>query len=171
MSEDPFLTYVAEALASAGRDLEIDANLNAIDVASDDATIGSVLGIVRPIARAVTFYVVHPTLVPISAYPDVGDFIVQSTPERLDASLEVDVTTGSVAYRMPVLLGDAQLDVDTFGQLLVASVEAVETLAARFRGPLDAVIAGELAPAAAVAQIRRAPLDEVIAELDELEGR
>ena len=48
MSEDPFLTLVAEALASAGRDLEIDASLNAIDIASDDPAIGSVLGVVRP---------------------------------------------------------------------------------------------------------------------------
>lgn len=171
MSEDPFLTLVAEALASAGRDLEIDANLNAIDVSSNDEAIGSVLAIVRPIARAVTFYVVHPTLVPRDAYPDVGDFLLRSTSDRLDASLEVDVSTGSVAYRMPVVLGDVELDVDTLGLLLLASVEAVETVAARYRDPLDALIAGELTADAAVSAVRHAPIDELQAVLDELEGR
>jgi hypothetical protein len=171
MSEDPFLTLVAEALASAGRDLEVDAEQNAIDVSSDDPQIESVLAIVRPIARGVTFYVVHPTLVPLHAYADVGDYVLQSTVDRLDATLEVDVAAGSVAYRMPVILGDLELDVETLGRLLIASVEAVEATSSRYRGPLDAVIAGELTATAAVAQARHAPIEELQAELDELEGR
>ncbi|WP_426594432.1 hypothetical protein ACPPVS_02675 [Cellulomonas sp. McL0617] len=171
MSEDPFLTLVADALASAGRDLQIDASLMAIDIESVDPTIGSVLGVVRPVARAVTFYVVHPTLVPATEFADVCALILRATSDLLDAALEIDFSTGSVAYRSPVLLGDLELDVESLGLLLIASVEAVEETAARYRDLLDAVILGELDPAVAAAQARRAPLDELQVELDELEGR
>lgn len=170
MSEDPFLTLVAEALASAGRDLEIDASLNAIDVASDDPTIGNVLAVVRPIARGVTFYVVHPSLVPPTRLDVVGAFVLHLSNDLHDATLEVDLSSGSVAYRMPVLLGELEIDVDALGELLIAAVEAVETCAARYRDTLDAVVAGELDARAAAAAARRAPLEELQAELDELEG-
>ena len=165
MSGDPFLTLVAQALTSAGRELEIDASLMAIDITSADPEIGSVLGVVRPVARAVTFYVVHPTLVPATQYPDVAALILRATSDLLDATLEIDFSTGSVAYRSPVLLGDLELDAESLGQLLIASVEAVEETAARYRDLVDAVIAGELKPEVAAAQARRAP------ELDEPEGR
>ena len=99
VSENPFLALVAEALADAGRDLEIDADLNTIDVASPDPLIGQVLAVVRPIARAVTFYVVHPTLVPEAQYFDVADLLVHAAPDLLDTSLELE--QGAVAFGSP----------------------------------------------------------------------
>ncbi|WP_028050805.1 hypothetical protein [Cellulomonas sp. URHD0024] len=171
MSADPFLSLVSEALVCAGRELEIDADLMAIDIASRDPEIGSVLGVLRPVARAVTFYVMHPTLVAPTEYPEVSALVLRATSDLLDAALEIDFSTGSVAYRSPVLLGDLELDAESLGQLLVASVEAVEATAARYRDLMDAVIAGQLAPDVAAARARRAPLDELQAQVDGIESR
>lgn len=171
MTEDPFLTLVAEALASAGRDLEIDASLNAIDIASDDPAISNVLAVVRPITRGVTFFVVHPSLVPPTRMDVVGAFVLRLSSDLLDATLEVDLSSGSIAYRMPVLLGELEIDVDDLGALLIAAVEAVEVSAARYRDTVDAVVAGTIDARAASAAARRAPLEELQSELDALGGR
>ncbi|MHB1491537.1 MAG: type III secretion system chaperone family protein [Cellulomonas sp.] len=159
-----FLDDVAAALVRAGRSLEVDPALSTIDVSS--AAAGPVLAVVRPIARAVTFYVVHPVLVPAVSVAAVSELVVRATADLVDASLELDLATGAVAVRFGVVLGELDLAEDDLAELLDAGLDTVETAAAQYTGAIDDVLAG-VEPRTASTAVRRAPVDLLAAELDD----
>lgn len=158
-----FLDEVAAALVRAGRSLEVDPALSTIDVSSASAE--QVLAVVRPVARAVTFYVVHPVLVPAVAVAGVSELVVRATADLVDASLELDLATGAVAVRFGVVLGDLVLDEDGLAALLDAALDTVETVAEQYTGAIDDVLAGA-DPRTASTAVRRAPVEALAAELD-----
>ncbi|MCV2395180.1 hypothetical protein OEB99_12755 [Actinotalea sp. M2MS4P-6] len=158
-----FLDEVAEALVQAGRSLEIDPDLSTIDVSS--ASAGQVLAVVRPVARAVTFYAVHPVLVPAESLAAVSELVVRGTADLLDAALEVDLATAAVAARFAVVLDELELDPDQLAALLDAALDAVEAAADQYRDAIDDVLAGA-DPRTAAAAARRAPVEALSAELD-----
>jgi hypothetical protein len=158
-----FLDEVAEALVRAGRSLEVDPALSTIDVSS--AIADQVLAVVRPVARAVTFYVVHPVLVPAVAVAGVSELVVRATADLVDASLELDLATGAVAVRFGVVLGELDLPADELAELLDAALDTVETAAEQYTAAIDDVLAGGDARIASTA-VRRAPVEELAAELD-----
>ena len=159
-----FLDEVAAALVGVGRSLEVDPALSTIDVSS--ASDGQVLAVVRPVARGVTFYVVHPVLVPAVSVAAVSELVVRATADLVDASLELDLATGAVAVRFGVVLGELDLAEDELAELLDAALDTVETAAAGYTGAIDDVLAG-VDPRAASTAVRRAPVDELAAELDD----
>lgn len=158
-----FLDEVAAALVRAGRSLEVDPALSTIDVSSASAE--QVLAVVRPVARAVTFYVVHPVLVPAVAVAGVSELVVRATADLVDASLELDLATGAVAVRFGVVLGELVLDEDGLAALLDAALDTVETAAEQYTGAIDDVLAGA-DPRTASTAVRRAPVEALAAELD-----
>ena len=99
-----FLEEVARALVAAGRSVEIDPEMSTIGITS--ASVDKVLAVVRPHARGVTFYVVREGLVPSASLGAVSELTVRATADLLDASLELDLATGAVAARFPVVLGE-----------------------------------------------------------------
>ncbi len=159
-----FLDEVAAALVRAGRSLEVDPALSTIDVSS--AVGGQLLAVVRPIARAVTFYVVHPVLVPAVSVAAVSELVVRATADLVDASLELDLATGALAVRFGVVLGELVLAEDELAELLDAALDTVETAAAQYTGAIGDVLAG-VDPRTASTAVRRAPVDQLAAELDE----
>ncbi|MCR6493672.1 hypothetical protein [Cellulomonas sp. P24] len=158
-----FLDEVAAALVRAGRSLEVDPALSTIDVSSASAE--QVLAVVRPVARAVTFYVVHPVLVPAVTVAGVSELVVRATADLVDASLELDLATGAVAVRFGVVLGELVLDEDGLAALLDAALDTVETAAEQYTGAIDDVLAGA-DPRTASTAVRRAPVEALAAELD-----
>jgi hypothetical protein len=158
-----FLDEVAAALVRAGRSLEVDPALSTIDVSSASAE--QVLAVVRPVARAVTFYVVHPVLAPAVAVAGISELVVRATADLVDASLELDLATGAVAVRFGVVLGELELSEDELAELLDAALDTVETAAQRYTGAIDDVLAGA-DPRTASTAVRRAPVEELAAELD-----
>lgn len=158
-----FLDEVAAALVRAGRSLEVDPALSTIDVSSASAE--QVLAVVRPVARAVTFYVVHPVLVPAVAVAGISELVVRATADLVDASLELDLATGAVAVRFGVVLGELVLDEDGLAALLDAALDTVETAAEQYTGAIDDVLAGA-DPRTASTAVRRAPVEALAAELD-----
>ena len=153
-----FLDDVARGLLAAGRSLEIDPDLSTIDVSS--AAFGQVLAVVRPIARSVTFYVVHPVLVPADAVAGVSELVVRATADLLDAALELDLATGAVAARTSVALGALELDDEELGELFDAALGAAETAAARYGSAIGDVLDGG-DPRAAATAVRRAPVEDL----------
>lgn len=158
-----FLDEVANALVAVGRSVEVDPALSTIDVSRGSA--GQLLAVVRPVARAVTFYVVHPTLVPAVAVPAISELLVRATADLLDATLELDLATAAVATRFAVVLGELDLAEEQLGELLDTALDTVETAAARYAGAVDEVLAGADAASAASA-VRRAPVEDLAAGLD-----
>ncbi|HUX71371.1 MAG TPA: hypothetical protein VMV41_12720 [Cellulomonadaceae bacterium] len=160
-----FLDDVAAALVRAGRSLEVDPTLSTIDVSS--AATGQVLAVVRPVARAVTFYVVHPMLVPAVSVAAVSELVVRATADLVDACLELDLATGALAVRFGVVLGELDLAEDELAELLDAALDTVETAAEAYTGAIDDVLAG-VDPRIASTAVRRAPVEEQLAvELDD----
>ncbi len=157
-----FLDEVAAALVRAGRSLEVDPALSTIDVSS--AAAGQVLAVVRPVARAVTFYVVHPVLVPAVSVAAVSELVVRATADLVDASLELDLATGALATRFGVVLGELDLAEDELAELLDAALDTTEAAAAAYTGAIDDVLAGA-DPRLASTAVRRAPVEELAAEL------
>jgi hypothetical protein len=158
------LERVADALVDAGRDVEVDADVLTIDVASPGPG-GRVLALVRPLARTVTFYAVHPNPVPAGALPAVSELVLRATNDLFAAALELDLATGAVAARCAVVLGEAEPTRPELAALLVAAVEEAEEAAAAYADAIDAVTSGATTPAAATAGVRRAPLDALVDEV------
>ncbi len=158
-----FLDEVARALVDAGRAVEVDAASSTIDVST--GTQAQVLAVVRPLARAVTFYVVHPVTVPPDAVPAVSELLVRATADLLDAALELDLSTGAVATRYAVVLGDLELPQDELAELLGTALEVVQDAADRYTDAIDQVLAGT-APATAASAVRRAGVEDLAAQLD-----
>ena len=158
-----FLEEVARALVVAGRSVDLDPGLSTIDVSHGSG--GRLLAVVRPVARAVTFYVVHPTFVPAGAVPAVTELLVRATADLLDAALELDLATAAVATRFGVVLGELDLTAEQLGALLDAALETVEAAAARYAGAVDDV-SGGAEPATAASAVRRADVEELAAGLD-----
>lgn len=167
---EQFLATVADALVAAGRDVEVDADLLTIDVASSGPG-GRVLAVVRPLARTVTLYAVHPQVVPPAARAAVSELVVRATNDLFTAALELDLATGAVAARCAVVLGEVEPPLDSLGALLVAAAAEAEATAAAYAEAVDAVAAGRVPPAQAAADVRRAPLDALTDEVAALEGR
>lgn len=161
-----FLDEVAQALLVANRSLEVDVALSTIDVTS--ASAGQVLAVVRPVARAVTFYAVHPTAVPAESLAAVSELAVRATADLMDAALELDLATGSVAVRFPVVLGDLELPEDALAELLDAALETVETVAAGYADAIDNVLSGVADARTAAASVRTQPVEDLVRELDGL---
>lgn len=162
----PFLLAVADALVSAGRDVTHDADVNTVDVASPTA--GKVLGVVRPAAYGVTFYVVHPRTVTAENLSDVGELVLRATNDLFDAAFEIDFATGVVAARADVslgLLGEFELPAKVLGPLLIVAVEAAESAASTYAAAFDAVMDGQATPADAAATVR---MSDVLALNDEV---
>jgi hypothetical protein len=166
---DAFLAQVADALAEAGRQVEVDADVLTIDVGSSGPG-GRVLAVVRPLARAVTFYAVHPRAVPADALGAVAELAVRATNDLFTAALELDLSSGAVAARCAVVLGDVEPPLESLGGLLEAAVREVEQTAAAYADAIDAVAAGERSPAQAAADVRRAPLEALRDEVADLGG-
>jgi hypothetical protein len=156
-----FLDETAAALLTAGRSLEVDPALSTIDVSS--AAFGQVLAVVRPIARSVTFYVVHPVTVPAQMVPAMSELVVRATADLLDATLELDLATGAVAARATVSLGGLALADDELAELFDAALETVETAAARYAGAIGDVLDGA-DPRTAAAAVRRGPVEDLSAD-------
>lgn len=159
-----FLDGVARALAVAGREVRVDPGMSTIDVSS--AVTERVLAVVRPLARAVTFYVVHPRTVPADSLAAVSELAVRATADLLDASLELDLATGAVAVRFPVVLGDVGTDDDGLAALLGAAVATVEEAGARYASAIEDVISGALEPRAAAVAARTAKVEALREEID-----
>ncbi len=158
-----FLDEVAQALVEAGRSLELDPTLSTIDVSS--ASAGQVLAVVRPVARAVTFYVVHPVLVPAESIAAVSELIVRATADLRDAALELDTATAAVAARFGPVLDEVDLSPAQLTALLDAALDTVEIAAADYFGAIDEVLAG-VDPRTASTAVRRAPVEALEAELE-----
>ena len=95
--EPAFLRDVAVALVVSGHDLELDVDLSTVDVDADDPWVGRLLGVVRPIARSVSFYAVHPTSVPPEAMPQAIELAARAT----DAEFESRSRSTSALGRSP----------------------------------------------------------------------
>jgi len=166
---DGFLAQVADALAEAGREVDVDADLLTIDVASSLPG-GRVLAVVRPLARTATFYAVHPRAVPAEALGAVAELAVRATNDLFTAALELDLSSGAVAARCAVVLGDVEPPLESLGGLLEAAVHEAESTAAAYSDAIDAVAAGDRSPAQAAADVRRAPLEALQDEVADLGG-
>jgi len=164
-----FIDAVARALAIAGRGVEVDTEALTIDVASPTA--GKVLAVVRPVARAVTFYVVHPRTVPAQALGAVGELALRATADLLDAALELDLATGAVAMRLPVVLGGVEAGDENLAALLEVAVETLEEAAARYAGAIEDVLSGAVEPRAGGGAARTARVERLAAEVEELAAR
>lgn len=155
--DDLFVAEVAAALAANGRSVAVDTEARTIDVgpasssADDEAR---VLALVRPTVRGVTLYAVHPRAVPAAALDAVGELTVRATADLFAASLELDLSSGTVAARHALLLGTLEVPDDAFGALLGAALDEVDAVAARYAGPVDAVVAGTATAAEAAATAR-----------------
>lgn len=158
-----FLEEVAAALVAVGREVDVDPDTATIDVADD--TVGRVLAVVRPVARAVTLYAVHPRSVPAPALPAVGELTTRATADLLDAALELDLATGAVAARFPVVLGALDADAAAFGDLLGTALEIVVATLQRYTTAIDDVAAGRVDARAAAVAVRTAPVDQLAEEL------
>ncbi|GAB2618864.1 hypothetical protein [Pseudactinotalea suaedae] len=169
--EPTFLRDVAVALVVSGHDLELDVDLATVDVDAADPWVGRVLGVVRPIARSVSFYAVHPTPVPPPLLPQAVELAMRATDAEFDVAFEVDLTSGTFAARSSVSLGDVEISVDVLGGLLGTALDAAESRLLRYRAAIEAVAAGETSPADAAASARGADLDALAAELSTLDAR
>lgn len=158
--DDLFVAEVAAALAAAGRSVDVDQAARTIDV-GPGAGEARVLALVRPHVRGVTLYAVHPRAVPPAALEAVGELANRATADLFAAALELDLTTGSVSARHAVLLAGVEVPDDALAELLGAALDEVETAAARYAGPVDAVVAGTSTAAQAAADARRAPVEEL----------
>nr|WP_297429726.1 hypothetical protein [uncultured Actinotalea sp.] len=158
-----FLEEVAAALVAAGRAVDVDAEMATIDVADDAA--GRVLAVVRPVARAVTFYAVHPRTVPAEGLAAVGELVTRATADLLDAALELDLATGAVAARFPVVLGELEVGAAALGDLLDTAVGLVATTLQRYTDAIDDVGAGRVDARAAAVAVRTAPVEALGEEL------
>ena len=162
--DDLFVAEIAAALAASGRSVDVDQDARTIDVGpaagagQDDAR---VLALVRPHVRGVTLYAVHPRAVPAAALEAVGELANRATADLFAAALELDLTTGSVSARHAVLLAGVEVPDDALGELIGAALDEVEAAAARYAGPVDAVMAGTSTAAEAAADARRAPVEEL----------
>lgn len=162
-----FVDQVARALVAAGRSVEIDAELSTIGVTSPTAAGGRVLAVVRSHARGVTLYAVHGDPVPAESLTAVTELCVRATADLLDASLELDLATGAVAARFPVVLGDTEPPEDALAGLLDAALDVVEETASRYADAIDDVIAGRADARSAAGAVRTAPVEELLAEVAE----
>lgn len=169
--EPAFLRDVAVALVVSGHDLELDVDLATIDVDADDPWVGRVLGVVRPIARSVSFYAVHPTPVPQGRVPQAIELAARATDAEFDVAFEVDLAAGTFAARSSVSLGDVEVTLDTLGGLLGVAIEAAESRLLRYRAAIEAVAAGDATPAVAAAGARGADLDALAAEVAAISRR
>ncbi|MCL3859706.1 YbjN domain-containing protein [Actinotalea sp. K2] len=159
-----FLDDVARALVAAGRSVRLDPDLSTIDVSS--ASVEKVLAVVRPTARAVTFYVVHPHAVPADRLAAVSELVVRATADLLDASLELDLATGSVAARFGVVLGEHEPGSEDLAELLRAALETVERAGSRYVTVIHDVVSGTLDARTGAVAARTAPLQELSDEID-----
>jgi hypothetical protein len=158
-----FLDDVAAALVAAGRAVDVDAEMATIDVADD--AVGRVLAVVRPVARAVTLYAVHPLTVPAEGLAAVGELVTRATADLLDAVLELDLATGAVAARFPVVLGELKMGTEALGELLDTAVGLVATTLQRYTDAIDDVAAGRVDARAAAVAVRTAPVEALGEEL------
>jgi hypothetical protein len=166
--EPAFLRDVAVALVVTGHDLELDVELSTIDVDADDPWVGRVLGVVRPIARSVSFYAVHPTPVPQEQIMRAVELAARATDAEFDVAFEVDLAAGTFAARSSVSLGDVELPPDVLGGLLGVALEAAESRLLRYRGAIESVASGVATPALAAAEARGADLDALAAEIAQI---
>ncbi|EYR62484.1 hypothetical protein N866_08230 [Actinotalea ferrariae CF5-4] len=158
-----FLEEVAAALEAAGRAVDVDPDTATIDVADD--AVGRVLAVVRPVARAVTLYAVHPRTVPADGLGPVGELTLRATADLLDAALELDLATGAVAARFPVVLGGLEADTEVLGDLLGTALEIVVSTLQRYTEAIDDVGAGRVDARTAAVAVRTAPVEELTFEL------
>lgn len=168
--EVPFLRDVAVALVVTGHDIELDVGLATIDVDASDPWVGRVLGVVRPLARGVGFYAVHPQPVPPERFVEMSELVVRATDAELDVALELALGAGTVAARTSVTLGDVEVSAVALGGLLSGALAAAESALLRYRSAIEAVAAGSLSAAEAAAQARRTDLDALAAEFAALQG-
>lgn len=157
--EVPFLRDVAVALVISGHDLELDVDLATVDVDARDPWVGRVLGVVRPLARSVSFYAVHPVTVPPERLAPALELAVRATDAEFDVAFEVDLAAGSIAARSSVSLGEVELAAPALGGLLAVAIDAVEDRLLRYRWAIEAVATGQTSAAEAAAAARQADLE------------
>ncbi|WP_420114492.1 hypothetical protein [Pseudactinotalea sp.] len=169
--EPAFVKEVCVALVVGGYDLELDVDLATIDVEAADPWLGRVLGVVRPIARSVSFYAVHPDPVPAELLAQASELAMRATDAEFDVAFEVDLTAGTFAARSSVTLGDVEVSTGVLSGLLGVALASAESAIMRYRAALEAVATGELSAAAAASRARHADLDVMAAEIAALEER
>lgn len=162
-----FLDLVARGLVDAGRGVDVDIERSTIDVTS--AAVGRVLAVVRTHARGVTFYAVHGEVVPGDRRAAVAELAVRATADLLDAALELDLATGAVAARVPVLLGELEPPPDALADLFDAALTVVEETAHRYADAIDDVIAGRSDARTAAVAVRTAPVTDLLAAVADSE--
>ncbi len=162
-----FVEQVAHGLVAAGRGVEVDVERGTIDVTS--SAVGRVLAVVRTRARGVTFYAVHGEPVPGDRRTAVSELAVRATADLMDAALELDLATGAVAARFPVVLGEVEPPPDALAGLLDAALTVVEETAVRYAGAIDDVLADRTDPRSAAVAVRTAPVTELLSEVAEQE--
>jgi hypothetical protein len=152
--EVPFLRDVAVALVVSGHDLELDVELSTIDVDADDPWVGRILGVVRAVERSVSFYAVHPQLVPAERLGQAVELAARGTDAEFDVTLEVDHGSGSFSARTSVSLGPVETGPVVLGGLLDVALTEVEAALLRYRDAIEQVAAGALSAAQAMASVR-----------------
>lgn len=162
-----FLDDVARALVTAGRSVEIDVELSTIGVTSASAPGGRLLAVVRTHARGVTFYAVHGDPVPAGSLAAISELTVRAGADLLDATLELDLSTGAVAARFPVVLGELAAPPEALADLFDAALAVVEETATRYAGAIDDVIAGRVDARSAAVAVRTAPVTDLLVEVAE----
>ena len=166
--DDLFYARVVAALVDSGRTATPDAAARTVDLASDVAG-GRVLTLVRPDARAVTFYAVRPTSVPADRLPAVAELVVRANADLFVAALELDLARGTVAARAALALGPLDPPDQALRHLLVAALTEAEDALTTYTHALDAVLTGTPA-AQAAADAYRATLDDSVRDGSLLDG-
>lgn len=153
--EDLFYARVVAALADAGRTTTPDASARTVDVGSDLPG-GRVLAVVRPAARAVSFYAVQPTSVPAASLAAVTELVTRANADLFVAALELDLARATVAARTAVVLGELDPPDDALGHLLATALEEAERALTTYTPALEAVVTGTSPAQSAADAYRRA---------------
>jgi len=166
-----FLREVVAALLQAGRSFTVDLEAETLDVDRRDDPAGApVLGVVRPVARGVTFYAVHPRAVPAQRFDAAVELAVRATNDQFDTTVELDPASASVSVRASVTVEGVDLSADVLGTLLDGALERVEETAARYRTGIDAVLDGTATPAQVCADVRASAIEDLERVVRDLDG-
>lgn len=135
------LATVVAALYESGWILDVDWDLETFDLLPAGGAGEPLLGVVMTHSRAVAFYRVHPTYVPVAARAAVAEFVTRQNTLLVTSAFELDLATGSLSLRAGFAVPDVELDLSVVQAILARMITEVEAVRTRTQAELDAVLA------------------------------
>ncbi|QOR70349.1 hypothetical protein IM660_17400 [Ruania alkalisoli] len=169
--EPAFLRDVAISLVLTGHDVDLDVDVATVEVASEDARMGDLFGVVRSQARSVSCYAVYPVPIPVAHRQSAVELAVRASDAEFDATIEVDLAAGSIAVRTSVTVGEVEIPTGALGGLLGLAFATAEQQLVRYWPAIEAVLSGSASASDAMAMVRendRLELEAERAELDRI---